>query len=160
MKSRFHQLPEILAQTYKNGHFQELQTMAAEYLDLAARHKTDWNYGNAIHQANIYLGLIALEHQETEKAKTFLLKAGQTPGSPQLNNFGPNMLLAKKLLELGEKKVVLQYIDGCKKFWKAVFRFFPINKWKKAIKEDEIPDFKAHLIYHIWHPANETTSRD
>jgi len=80
MKSRFHQLPEIMAQTYKNEHYQELQALASEYLTLAKQHKTDWNYGNAIHQANIYLGLIVLEHQETEKAKTFLLNAGQTPG--------------------------------------------------------------------------------
>jgi len=65
------------------------------------------------------------------------------------------MLLAKKLLELGEKEVVLTYIDDCKKFWRFIFRARRARKWKKAIKKGDIPDFKAHLIYHIWQAANE-----
>lgn len=61
-----------------------------------------WNSGNRIHHGNLILGRIALTQGDVAEAKTRLLAAGKTPGSPQLNSFGPNMMLAKELLELGE----------------------------------------------------------
>ncbi len=156
MKKRFHQLGESMAQAYQDRKFQELQKLALEYLKLATQYKSDWNYGNAIHQANIYMGLMALEKNNIDEASSFLIKAGQTPGSPQLNNFGPNMLLAKKLLEKGERNSVLIYIDQCKNFWRLLFRMGRIKKWKKKIKQGEIPDFRAHLFYHLRYPAKAT----
>jgi hypothetical protein len=64
--------------------------------------KDNWNYGNAVHTANLVLGRIALADGDVEEAKCLLLLAGQTPGSPQLNSFGPDMLFAEELLEKGE----------------------------------------------------------
>ena len=45
-----------------------------------------------------------------------LIAAGRTPGSPQLNSFGPDMTLASELLELGESEVVLGYFSLCSEF--------------------------------------------
>jgi hypothetical protein len=47
---------------------------------------------------------------DIEEAKKQLLLAGKTPSSPQLNSFGPNMILAKELLDKGEKDTVLHYL--------------------------------------------------
>ena len=150
MESKFHLLPKFLAEAYENNDVESVRILAEEYLNLAALNKKDWNYGNAIHQANIYLGLIAVENDEIEEAKNYLMLAGQTPGSPQLNSFGPNMLLAKKLLENGEVDIILEYIKMCKKFWRFIFNFIKIKKWNQKIKKGLIPDFKAHLIYHLY----------
>ena len=43
------------------------------------------NYGDIIHHCNETLGRIALREGKLEVAKAYLLKAGQTPGSPMLN---------------------------------------------------------------------------
>ena len=37
-------------------------------------------------------------------AGKYLVEAAHTPGSPQLNSFGPNVTLAKELLEMGLRR--------------------------------------------------------
>lgn len=148
-QDKFHELPKLLFEAYQYKDHIKVKVMVMEYLNLAAQNKTDWNYGNAIHQANIYLGLIAIDNNEIDNAKNYLIYAGLTPGSPQLNSFGPNMLLAKKLLEIGETDIVLAYIKLCKKFWKFPFSFFYSTIWMLKIKKGAIPDFKANLYYHL-----------
>lgn len=133
---------------FSRGDFIGSKTLAEEYLTLAEQFKKNWNYGNAIHHANLMLGRIALKEGNVKLAKSFLLKAGQTPGSPQLNSFGPNMLLAKELLELGETDVVLEYLELCAKFWQPQFQqMWGFQEWKKQIENGQLPDFKANLYY-------------
>jgi hypothetical protein len=50
-----------------------------------------------------WLGLIAVHKNDIETARRELLESGKTPGSPTLNSFGPNMILAKELLEKGAR---------------------------------------------------------
>ena len=70
-------------------------------------------------------------------------RAGKTPGSPQLNSFGPNMMLAEALLEAGRKETVIEYLKLCGKFWKRG----QVDKWIEVIKEGGIPKFGANLRY-------------
>lgn len=98
---------------------------------------SDWNSGNKIHYGNIILGKIALASDDVEEAKQRLLKAGKTSGSPQLNSFGPDMTLAKKLLQKGEKEVVLEYLTLCSKFWKLGKD--RLAKWSEIVKNDQTP---------------------
>ena len=44
-------------------------------------------------------------------ANAYLLAVGRTPGSPQLNSFGPNMALAAELLQKEVRDTVLQYFE-------------------------------------------------
>ncbi len=118
---------------------------AEEVLSLAANYQSDWNYGNAIHKGNLTLGRLALRNGDVEKANQYLLEAGKTPGSPQLNSFGPNMVLAKELLERGEKKAVLQYFDLCNKFWEM--HGDKLREWTALVKGGVIPDFGGNLLY-------------
>ncbi len=76
-----------------------------------------WQYGNIIHEANQILGLAALQEGRVREAGRFLLAAGKTPGSPQLDSFGPNMVLAQALLARGERRVVLEYLELVARFW-------------------------------------------
>jgi hypothetical protein len=45
------------------------------------------------------------------------MAAGATPGSPQLDSFGPNLTLAKELFEKSQPDVILHYFALCKNFW-------------------------------------------
>ncbi|HEV3240561.1 MAG TPA: RNA polymerase subunit sigma-24, partial [Casimicrobiaceae bacterium] len=78
-------------------------------------------------------------------AKQFLLKAGATRGSPQLDSFGPNMSLAKDLLEKGERDTVLQYFELCRKFWKLDYG--NLDRWAQEVGAGKIPEFGANLVY-------------
>jgi len=80
-----------------------------------------------------------------EEAKKRLIKAGETPGSPPLNSFGPNMKLAKELLLVGEKETVLQYLEDCSKFWESGKDL--LDKWTADINEGRTPEFEPNLTY-------------
>jgi len=117
---------------------------AKEYAEkMLSQNSPGWNYGNNIHHGNIILGRIALTLDDLEEAKKRLINAGKTPGSPQLNSFGPNMTLAKELLQKGEKDVVLKYLDLCSKFWKSGKD--RLHKWSVVVKDGKIPDFGPNL---------------
>lgn len=113
---------------------------ATKYAEKMLRLKgSGWNSGNNIHYGNIILGKIALGAGDVEAAKQYLIKAGKTPGSPQLNSFGPDMSLAKALLmkDQKEKDVVLEYLALCSKFWSL--GKVDLNQWTAIVKDGQIP---------------------
>ncbi len=120
---------------------------ADSLLEVSDKFKNDWNYGNAIHHSHLVLGRLYLMSGKTDNAKRELKLAAQTPGSPQLDSFGPNVTLAKELLEKGEKAAVLEYFDDCLKFWKIDFAKPSIEEWKADIAKGKIPHFKGNLVY-------------
>lgn len=121
------------------------QAYANEVLQLAPQFQQDWNYGNAIHNGHVVLGRFALVHGGVESACKELLLAGKTPGSPQLDSFGPNMSLAKELLDHGQRDVVFQYFDECQVFWRSDFG--ALRKWRILARLHIPPDFGANLVY-------------
>ena len=102
---------------FNSGNYEKARDYAAEELQKAG-HRSYWNYGNAVHNGNAMLGRVALKEGDIVKAKEYLLAAGDTPGSPQLNSFGPDMSLANDLLKQGEKETVITYLTSCCRFWK------------------------------------------
>jgi hypothetical protein len=78
----------------------------------------DWNAGNLIHHGHITLGRLALLAGDTDGAAQHLLRAGSTPGSPQLDSFGPDFNLANQLLAHGRTDTVEDYLRLCQQFWK------------------------------------------
>jgi len=148
MEIEFHEVRFVLEGNFLSNNHTRTKAWAEQYLALADENRTHWNYGNAIHHANIFLGRIALKNGDIEAAKAYLINAGNTPGSPQLNSFGPNMSLAKELLEIGEISVVLMYFDLREKFWQLQFQeMFGFHAWRSQIKNGQIPDFKANMAY-------------
>ncbi len=128
-----------------SGDFEAAAGAAKELLGLADRYQTDWNYGNVIHKCNLIQGRIALRRGDVETAKEHLLAAGRTRGSPQLDSYGPNMMLARELLEVGEREAVLQYLELCGVFWKCDVGCLDI--WRDLIKQGRTPNFSANLVF-------------
>jgi len=127
------------------GFVENAKTLAEELLSTSDGFKSDWNYGNAIHKANLTLGRLALREGDTTKAIEFLKLAGETPGSPQLNSFGPNMTLALELLKIDERDAVIEYFDLCANFWSLGHK--KLDAWKAIVEAGDIPRFGANLVY-------------
>jgi hypothetical protein len=144
-EKRFYALDDAAKESFNVGKIQDAEKYANELLKMAPDFKSDWNYGNAIQDGNLVLGRIAVKDGRIEDAKKYLLAAGKSPGSPQMDSFGPNMSLAKDLLEKGERDVVLQYFDECRKFWESDYG--KLDEWSKEVKAGKIPDFGANLVY-------------
>jgi hypothetical protein len=115
---------------------------ALELLESVRGEERDWNYGNVIHDANLILGRVALKQGKIEKAKGYLVEAGKTPGSPQLNSYGPDMSLAEELVTIGEREAVVEYFNLCRSFWKRGEG--RLDEWTRAVEAGEIPDFGRH----------------
>jgi len=107
---------------------------ANDYLDLALAYRCNWNHGNAIHEANRYLGLISLRKNDIDKATIYLLRASKTPGSMQIGAFGPELDLANLLLEKGKHAEVIEYLSKMDLIWDNDQQ---INKWISKIEEDK-----------------------
>lgn len=143
--TRTYRLDTLTKAAFSAGALDKASEYAIEALEQSQKKAKDWNTGNAIHHANNTLGRIALKKGDQKLAGEYLLKAGATPGSPQLNSFGPNMSLAKELLEAGEKQVVLDYFALCQKFWKSGAD--RLDHWTKEVGADVVPDFGGNLLY-------------
>ena len=144
-EDKFHMTREIAPLAFNAGDQVMAGMYAKDLLIQAESMKDDWDYGNAVHTANLVLGRIALAAGDIDEAKRLLLLAGKTPGSPQLESFGPDMLFAKELLEKGEKDVVIQYFTLCSAFWKMDDG--KLAQWKTEVQNNEIPDFGPNLRY-------------
>lgn len=132
-------------ESFNRGEDADAKSLAEELERLVPTYKSDWNYGNAIQDSNLVLGRLALKFGDVEKARSRLLAAGHSPGSPQMDSFGPNMSLADDLLKIGETPVVLEYFALCRKFWKVPFS--KLDDWEKDVKAGRAPDFGANLVY-------------
>jgi len=141
-KERDYLLSELAKTALAAGNTQKAREYAEKML---SQNSSGWNYGNNIHYGNIILGKITLASNDIEQAKKRLIEAGKTPGSPQLDSFGPSMSLAKELLEKGEKDVVLEYFELCSKFWKRERHLQKLHQWSSEVKEGKIPDFGHNL---------------
>jgi tetratricopeptide (TPR) repeat protein len=144
-RERFYALNDAAKTAFEMGRFDDARQYAEELLELAPTYPKDWNYGNAIHDGNMVLGRLALREGESDRAKDFLLEAGRTKGSPQLNSFGPNMSLARDLIESGERDAVLEYFELCRVFWSMGNR--DLNRWSRQVRDGKTPGFGANLLY-------------
>jgi len=115
--NRFYDMEDLINSAYEDGSYDKATTLITEYLELASTYRSNWNYGNAVHNSNQILGFIALEKNDVAGAANYLVEAGKSTGSPQLDSFGPNLDLANELLSLGESDAVVSYLQGIRKFW-------------------------------------------
>lgn len=146
----------------------DAQSYAIELFNSAIDPK-DWNYGNAIFFGNMVQGQVALRRGDLEAARSRLRSSGNTPGSPQLNSFGPNMSLARDLLTgVAEvpraglaprpgrvarrhatspdvRQTVLEFFDLCRVFW--TMGSDRLQQWSQQVRDGVVPDFGSNLYY-------------
>ncbi|MEC4673491.1 MAG: hypothetical protein VST68_04825 [Nitrospirota bacterium] len=144
-EDRFYILGKAAKVAFSVGEYDKARIYALELIDQSSQFKGNWNHGNAIHDGNMVLGRLALFDGNLEKAKKHLFESGKTPGSPQLNSFGPNMSLARDLVKEGEEKVVLEYFYLCRQFWKLDFG--KLSRWTFYIQVGITPGFGVNLVY-------------
>ena len=151
---RFYTLGRVAIAAFDAADYARAETYANELLALAPQYREDRSYhdrsyGDAIFYGNMVLGRVALRRDyNIPKAKAALIASGQTPGSPILNSYGPNMNLAKDLLEFGERDTVLQFFDQCRAFWKMGVREQKLDEWSAVVKGCcRLPNFGPNLIY-------------
>jgi len=141
---RYNMLVYAAKLAVKASAWEDARSYARELLKDATDPK-NWNYGNAIFIGNMVLGQVALRQGSVDASKAYLLAAGKTPGSPQLNSFGPNMSLAKDLFAAGEREAVLTFFDECSAFWKLDRG--RLKQWAGEVSSNHMPDFGANLLY-------------
>jgi hypothetical protein len=144
-RPRYALLRGMAKQAYEADELAKAGAYAEECLRTAESQRDSWNFGNAVHDGHLVLGRLALRAGDVELAKKRLLAAGATPGSPQLNSFGPNVSLARDLLEAGEAAAVLEYFELCRKFWKLGQE--DLAGWTAHVQAGTMPDFGANLVY-------------
>lgn len=127
-------LGDLAELSFAVGDFEKAASTALKLLKLASERADRRNdYGNAVHDGNCVLGRIAFAKGDVSAAKEFLLNASRSLGSPSLNSYGPGMDLAQELLSCGERKVVLQYLWGCHRFWNGLLSTPLVLFWSMAI---------------------------
>ncbi len=139
---RLYALGEAAKQSFVAGKIEDARKYAQELMELLPGFRQNSEYGNAVHDANLTLGRIALREGRTDDAKRHLIESVSTPGARQMD-YGPNMSLAKDLLEKGEREVVLDYFALCRRFW----NYGRVDEWSQQVKEGKVPDFGANLVY-------------
>jgi len=144
-RMRFSSLAALAQRAFESSSYERAVVLAEELLRLAEDWPNNWNYGNAIHHGHRILGLVSLRQGRIEDARRHLILSGQTPGSAQLNSFGPNMQLAKAVLEAGERDAVIEYLQLCRKFWKCDRG--RLEAWLLAVRDGKVPDFGPNLLY-------------
>jgi len=144
-RERLNDLPDAAQAAFEAGDYERAAAYSKDALSLAEQPEYADNNADAIHYGNIVLGRIALRQGNVPAASAYLLKAAKISGNPHLDTFGPNMILAKELLETGERKSVLEYFDLCGKFWAHDDK--KLDQWRAAVTAGTDPNFAANLRY-------------
>ena len=139
---RFYALGEAAKQSLAAGKVGDAQKYAQELMTLLPSFRQNQEYGNAAHDANLTLGRLAVREGRMDDAKRHLIESVRTPSARQMD-YGPNLSLAKDLLEKGERQAVMDYFALCRKFW----NYGRLDEWSQQVKEGKIPDFGANLVY-------------
>lgn len=140
---KFYAAPRAAMAAYTLAEYPLSRDLAIMSLEWAPSFQDNWNYGNAVHFAHTALGLLALGSGDNRAAVEELRLSGETPGSPQLNSFGPSMRLARDLLRAGESAAVLSYLQQCRRFWKMGDIW--LGMWEKKVARGAMPTFFMQL---------------
>ncbi len=142
---RFSMMDNAAVLAFEAGDFEKARRYANELIENADNSEVSWDAGNAIHKGNIVLGRIALRNGRVSDAVQHLLNAGRIQDTPHLGSFGPNMSLAKELIDAGERDGVIEYFELCRHFWK--FGAKELDEWTANVKAGATPDFGPNLVY-------------
>lgn len=145
--SRFEVLANYVNAANNAEQFEEAESPAKDILHEANSVIPTIDGGYALHEAHTLLGRLALKKGNLALAKEHFRQAGQVPPSPRLRALGPNMSLAKDLLEKGDCNDVLDYLQNISKLWNDDLAKKSSSEWMSNIVSGQMPDFRGNLFY-------------
>jgi hypothetical protein len=122
---------DMAQDAFKVGDFAAAAALAKIYLQGKDR--------AAPQRANIILGRIALRSSDIPAAKQYLLDSASPAAAKDITLSGPTLILAKELLEHGERDTVLEYLTRCAALWPRGQDALQI--WIADIKRGKTPNF-------------------
>jgi tetratricopeptide (TPR) repeat protein len=140
LKNRIGSLPNLATLAFQAGELEKAEQYARQ--TLADRSDAM----DSIHAGNIVLGLIALKNDDVAGAETYLLAAARTKGkSVIMDRWGPNLALAKALLDKGQNDIVLEYFQSCKSF---VTKNPKLDDGIAMLKSGRARDLSQEYLWH------------
>lgn len=85
------------------------------------------------------LGLLALRNNDVAGAPAYLLSSAATKGWPEFRRSGPNLTLAKRLLNRGERDAVVDFLEICKGLWTDGRT--RLEQWQAIIRAGSEPEW-------------------
>ncbi|MDR3615991.1 MAG: hypothetical protein P4L53_20710 [Candidatus Obscuribacterales bacterium] len=122
---RFYALTNIAQAALAANETKRAEDAANQLLASSKNFHDNWNFGNAVFDGNTILGKIRFIEGDIEAAGKYLIAASQTPGSPQLDSFGPDFRLCAMLIDKNQLQMAREFLINCSKFWKSS----KIKKW-------------------------------
>ncbi len=141
---RFHRFIEAPRDAVRAGDYIQAKKLAQQLMLTATAFRDDEQYGWALHVANIVLGRVAVHTGDVDTGNTYLIAAGQVPPSPQLRDMGPDMSLAKELLQFNQRRMVRDYLNECEKIWPAGTS--RLRAWASKVEAEGKADFGAQAL--------------
>ncbi len=135
-------IPDLAVAAFASGDLDKARAHAESMLAASSDRR---NQGEYLHVGNLVLGRIALAEGDLEVAGAHLLAAARTEGAPTGTFRGPDMALAKALLEGGATETVLQYLRLCLNIWAAGED--DLLDWIVLIEAGRIPDFDHNFLF-------------
>jgi hypothetical protein len=118
---------------------------AGGLLRLASEDRDPARRGRAAHHGHLLLGHLSLGAGEVAESTRHLLEAADlTDVPPFIRTGGPNMWLARKLLDQGERAAVIRYLRACSRFW--VSTDHKAEQWVAILERGDEPDFSGNFL--------------
>jgi hypothetical protein len=131
-------LPRLAKLAFWAGETNKAEQYAKEAVDLEPPGDPVGD-GEATHDGNMILGLIALQRADIDQAKRYLIESSRTNGSGYMSMTGPNLSLANELLKRNERQAVIGYLRECRRFW--VDGRKTLDAWIEQIGQGKDPQF-------------------
>jgi hypothetical protein len=103
--------------------------------------RDDAQSGDAIYAGNLILAQAALDGNDVDGAKRYLLQAAATPEAKRIEQNGLDVSVARALFDRGEKDVVVEYLKRGRVLWPQGAQI--ISRWEAAIRAGRRPNFNA-----------------
>jgi hypothetical protein len=116
---------------FKVGDFKGAAALAK--IHLVGRDRT------APQRANTILGRVAIRTGDLAEARRFLLDSSDPKAEDDVSLAGPSMVLAKELLEEGDRDSVIQYLTNCITLWPRGENVLQL--WIGDIERGKTPNF-------------------
>lgn len=143
----FYSLSEKLKRARETKDCPKVQSLAHELLSVARFYSSNWNFGNAIFEGNLAFTECDVKENKIDNALVHLKEAAKTPGSPQLNSFGPprtDLSVLSELLKEGKKKEVLDFLGSFDRYWEGGRSDDEMKFWTAEITANRIPKFEIN----------------